>query len=317
MGIKSTATALLALTLTVTLTTAASLKQITSNFGPNPTNVSFYLYVPDKLAAPSAPLLVYPHWCHGTALDAFNNKPWKSLADKLGFITIYPSTPWTADYCWDVSSPQSLSHDGGGDALGIASMVRWTLKNYPTLDPDRVFVTGVSSGAMMTNVLIGSYPDIFAAGSAFAGVPFGCYAANGYAIWSDACAKGLITHTAAEWAAIVKAAYPSYAGPRPKMQVLHGSADDVLNVTNFYEEIKMWTAVLNTGGTATQVVANSPVSGWTKNVYGTKGLFESFLAQGVTHNIPDQVDEVIRFFGLDCTGSACFSRKSLASIEKC
>ncbi|KAI8304685.1 Acetylxylan esterase A [Colletotrichum sp. SAR11_240] len=158
------------------LATAASLQQITS-FGPNPTNVSFYLYVPDSLI-PSAPLLVFPHWCHGTAQDAFNNKPWRSLADTLGFVTIYPSTPWTADYCWDVSSPQTLSHDGGGDSLGIVSMVRWTLENYD-VDPDRVFALGTSSGAMMTNVLVGAYPDVFAAGAAFAGVPFGCYAADG------------------------------------------------------------------------------------------------------------------------------------------
>uniref|UniRef100_L2FJW6 Feruloyl esterase b n=1 Tax=Colletotrichum fructicola (strain Nara gc5) TaxID=1213859 RepID=L2FJW6_COLFN len=270
------------------LATAASLQQITS-FGPNPTNVSFYLYVPDSLI-PSAPLLVFPHWCHGTAQDAFNNKPWRSLADTLGFVTIYPSTPWTADYCWDVSSPQTLSHDGGGDAC---------------------------SGAMMTNVLVGAYPDVFAAGAAFAGVPFGCYAADGYDVWSDDCASGRITHTGEEWAEIVRAAYPGYEGPRPKMQVLHGDVDNVLNVTNFYEEIKMWTTVLGVSETPTEVVEDDPVANWTKSVYGTRGLFESFLAHGVDHNIPDQPDEVIQFFDLDCVGEGCFSRKSLPVPGSC
>ncbi|KAK0369138.1 feruloyl esterase B [Colletotrichum limetticola] len=297
------------------LATAASLQHITTDFGPNPTNVSFYLYVPDTLI-PNAPLLVFPHWCHGNATDAFNYKPWRPLADTLGFVTIYPSTPHTADYCWDVSSPQTLSHDAGGDSLGIVSMVRWTLQNYD-VDPDRVFVTGVSSGAMMTNVLVGAYPDVFAAGSAFAGVPFGCYAADGFAVWSDDCASGRITHTGEEWAAIVEAAYPGYAGPRPKLQVLHGDVDNVLNVTNFYEEIKMWTTVLGTGATPTEVVEDDPVAGWTKSVYGTKGLFEAFLAHGIDHNIPDQADEVIRFFDLDCVGENCFSRKSLPVPGTC
>ncbi|KZL79975.1 feruloyl esterase b [Colletotrichum incanum] len=296
------------------LASAASLQQIT-DFGPNPTNVSFYLYVPDSLI-PNAPLLVFPHWCHGTAQDAFNWKPWRPLADELGFVTIYPSTPWTADYCWDVSSPQTLSHEGGGDSLGIVSMVRWTLENYD-VDPDRVFVTGVSSGAMMTNVLVGAYPDVFAAGSAFAGVPFGCYAADGFAVWSDDCANGRITHTGEEWAAIVEAAYPGYAGPRPKLQVLHGDVDNVLNVTNFYEEIKMWTTVLGLGSTPTEVVENNPVEGWTKSIYGKKGLFEAFLAHGIDHNIPDQPDEVVRFFDLDCVGESCFSRKSLPVPGTC
>ncbi|KAF4781259.1 feruloyl esterase B [Colletotrichum scovillei] len=297
------------------LATAASLQHITTDFGPNPTNVSFYLYVPDSLI-PNAPLLVFPHWCHGNATDAFNYKPWRPLADTLGFVTIYPSTPHTADYCWDVSSPQTLSHDAGGDSLGIVSMVRWTLQNYD-VDADRVFVTGVSSGAMMTNVLVGAYPDVFAAGSAFAGVPFGCYAADGFAVWSDDCASGRITHTGEEWAAIVEAAYPGYAGPRPKLQVLHGDVDNVLNVTNFYEEIKMWTTVLGTGATPTEVVEDDPVAGWTKSVYGTKGLFEAFLAHGIDHNIPDQADEVIRFFDLDCVGENCFSRKSLPVSGTC
>ncbi|KAF4916385.1 Acetylxylan esterase A [Colletotrichum viniferum] len=296
------------------LATAASLQQITS-FGPNPTNVSFYLYVPDSLI-PSAPLLVFPHWCHGTAQDAFTNKPWRSLADTLGFVTIYPSTPWTADYCWDVSSPQTLSHDGGGDSLGIVNMVRWTLANYD-VDPGRVFALGTSSGAMMTNVLVGAYPDVFAAGAAFAGVPFGCYAADGYDVWSDDCASGRITHTGEEWAEIVRAAYPGYEGPRPKMQVLHGDVDNVLNVTNFYEEIKMWTTVLGVSETPTEVVEDDPVANWTKSVYGTRGLFESFLAHGVDHNIPDQPDEVIRFFDLDCVGEGCFSRKSLPVPGSC
>ena len=45
---------------------------------------------------------------------------------------------------------------------------------------------------MMTNVLLGSYPDVFAAGSAWAGVAFGCFAGNGYDVWSNECATGQI-----------------------------------------------------------------------------------------------------------------------------
>lgn len=68
---------------------------------------------------------------------------------------------------------------------------------------------GTSSGAMMTNVLMGAYPDLFAAGSAWAGVPFGCYSdVGGTANWSGMCATGMIRHTGAEWKAIVEAAYP-------------------------------------------------------------------------------------------------------------
>lgn len=283
-------------------------------FGPNPTNASFYLYVPDRVET-AAPLLVYPHWCHGTAQDAFDFKPWRTVADQLGFPVIYPSSPWTDDHCWDVSSHQTLYHDAGGDSLGIASMVRWTLDNYEAIDPDRVFVSGTSSGAMMTNVLIGAYPELFAAGSAFAGVPFGCFAGDGYAVWNDKCATGQIDRPGEDWASLVYQAFPEYSGPRPKMQVFHGSADEVLDVTNFYNEIKLWTTMLKTGDKP-RVEEDNPDVGWTKSVYGEGDLFESFLALGVDHNIPDQVDEVVRFFDLGCVGPECFSRKSLPGCRR-
>lgn len=120
---------------------------------------------------------------------------------------IFPETPRSSK-CWDLSSPETLKHDAGGDSLGIASMVRWTITRY-NADAKRVFSMGTSSGAMMTNVLLGAYPDLFAAGSAWAGVPFGCYSdVGGTANWSNACATGQIRHTGAEWKAIVEAAYP-------------------------------------------------------------------------------------------------------------
>ena len=292
------------------LATAADLQHISpGTFGPNPTNVSFHLYVPDA-PVPSAPLLVYPHWCWGTAQNAFDWKPYRPLADALGFIVIYPSSPNAADNCWDVSSPETLSHDAGGDSLGIASMVRWTLDNYD-VDADRVFVHGISSGGMMTNVLLGAYPDLFAAGASFAGVPFACFAADGNAVWSDACASGQIDQPGEDWAALVHAAYPAYSGPRPKVQVMHGAADDIINVTNYHNQVKLWTTVLRTGDEPTEVVEDVPQEGWTKSVYGTRGLFEAFLAEGVDHDIPDNADEVVRFFELDCVGEDCFSRKSL------
>ena len=150
------------------LSAANSLVQITANIGANPTKVGFYIYVPSKLQS-KPPILVNPHACHGSAQNAFTGTQLATLADKYGYIMIFPDSPNTADKCWDVSSNATLTHNGGGDSLGIVSMVKYTLAKY-NADPTRVFSMGTSSGAMMTNVLLGSYPDIFAAGSAWAGV---------------------------------------------------------------------------------------------------------------------------------------------------
>ncbi|KAH7413698.1 Alpha/Beta hydrolase protein [Phaeosphaeria sp. MPI-PUGE-AT-0046c] len=283
------------------------LTQIT-NFGPNPRNVSMYIYVPANLA-PSPPILVSPHWCHGTAQNVFEWRSWASAGDKYGFITIYPNTS-NADQCWDVSSKESLTHNGGGDALGIVSMVRWALEKYNG-DKDRVFVSGTSSGAMMTNVLLGSYPDVFAAGSAWAGVPFACFAGNGFDVWNDACAKGEIIKTGAEWAKYVENAYPGYKGFRPKLQTLHGSVDNVLYPQNFKEQIKQWTSVFGVSDTPSSTTKNTPLTGWTRFRYGDK--LEAYEATGVDHNIPNQDDLVIDYFDLRCQKSnstSCYSRSS-------
>jgi acetylxylan esterase len=295
---------------------AATLVKINEDFGPNPTNAGFYIYVPDKLA-PSPPVLVNPHWCHGNATVNYGYSQFPSYADKYGFIVIYPDSPHTADSCWDVSSPGTLSHNGTGgvgDSLGIVSMVRWTLEKYNG-DAGRVFTTGVSSGAMMTNVLLGAYPDVFAAGSAWAAVAFGCFAAPSslpYSqtidYWNSDCANGQVTHTPAEWKAIVTAAYPTYSGWRPKHQVFHGTADTTLQYANFDEEIKQWTAVLGLSQTATSTEENYLTANWTRYSYGTDNWFWATSAAGSTHNINVDETEIISWFDLTCTGTGnnCF-----------
>src|SRR3954454_22636796 len=102
---------------------------------------------------------------------------------------------------------------------------------------------------MMTNVLLGSYPDVFKAGAAFAGVPFGCFA--GAATWNTECANGTVTKTAQQWGDLVRAAYPGYTGSRPRVQLWHGTEDATLNVHNFDEAIKQWTNVLGVSQTPT------------------------------------------------------------------
>jgi len=59
---------------------------------------------------------------------------------------------------------------------------------YTNTEFARVYATGHSSGAMMTNVLLGDYPDVFKTGAAFAGVPFGCFATTNGSEWNTECA---------------------------------------------------------------------------------------------------------------------------------
>src|ERR687887_359990 len=190
-----------------------------------------------------------------------------SLADQYGFIVIYPSATRSGS-CFDVSSPGALTHNGNSDPVGIISMVRWVEQNMSG-DSSRVYVTGASSGGMMTNVLLGDYPDVFKAGAAFMGVPFGCFATTDGSMWNSQCANGQISHTPQQWGDMVRGAFPGYTGARPRMQLFHGTADTTLQFPNFGEEIKQWTNVL--GVSQTPSFTDSPQSGWTRTRYGGTG----------------------------------------------
>ncbi|WP_405622573.1 PHB depolymerase family esterase [Streptomyces sp. NBC_00076] len=282
---------------------AAALTEVT-DFGTNPSNLQMYLYVPDNVTAHPA-VVVAVHYCTGSGPAMYSGTEWASLADRYGFVVVYPSVT-RASKCFDVSSPQALKRNGGSDPVGIKSMVDWVARTYGA-DTSKIFATGISSGAMMTNVLLGDYPDVFAAGAAFAGVPFGCFATTNGSEWNSECANGTISHTPQEWGNLVRAAYPGYTGPRPRMQTWHGTEDDVLRYPNFGEQIKEWTNVL--GVSQTPAATDSPVSGWTRTRYGSTGdraAVEAISLRGVGHNVygSGMAARALTFFGLDSSGPA-------------
>lgn len=296
---KITTSALPVLTAGVLLasldTSAASLREVTG-FGTNPTNLRMHLYVPDGLPN-NAPILVANHYCTGTGPALYSGTQFAALADRYGFIVIYPSATRSGQ-CFDVSSAQALRRGGGSDPVGIMSMVNYVQQNY-NVDSTRIFVTGVSSGAMMTQVLLGLYPDVFKAGASFAGVPFACFATTNGSTWNSDCANGTISRTAQQWGDLVRNAYPGYTGARPRVQLWHGTADTTLRYPNFNEAIKQWTNVH--GISQTPVSTDTPSSGATRTRYGTSGgqaLVEAISLQGTGHNIPVNAAEAIRFFGL-------------------
>jgi acetylxylan esterase len=293
---------------------AASLQQV-SNWGANgvPTYVTMYVYVPDKLAA-NPPILVVSHYCTGDAAAMFSQAKTSGVvaaSDQYGFILIFPQNhqPGTTRNCWDVGSKESLTHDGGGDTQAIAQMVKYAITQYKA-NANRVYAAGSSSGAMMTQALLAVYPELFKAGAEFAGVPAGCWA-DGYAPsnqWSDNCAGGKTTFSAAQWGDQVRAMYPGYAGFRPRVQLWHGDSDEVIHANNFSEGIKEWTNVLGLDSkpTSTTTVTLSGKS-WTRQSWqNTCGftVLDAWLEKGGIHNISANLNAqyIIPFFGLDKVG---------------
>ena len=290
-----------AVLLTAGQAAAATVERIAS-FGNNPTGIGMYLYTPSS-AVSHPPILVGVHACHGKGTDVCaSGTPFAAQADKYGFLLVCPSAV-SSDGCWDVHSSAVLTHNGGGDASGIISMVNYVVQNRNG-DASRVFVAGHSSGGMMTNVLIGSYPDVFKAGAAYAGVPFACFAQGSVdgSGWNSSCANGNVSKTGPQWGDLVRAAYPGFTGARPRMQLWHGTADATVNFHNFGEEIKQWTNVLGVSETPATTENNAIQSSWIRTRYvGGSGVVEVEAIQetGQPHNLVLDLADAIHFFGLD------------------
>lgn len=287
----------------------AALTQVSDFASQNPTGTSMYLYVPDTLAA-NPPIVVAIHYCSGTAQAYYTGSPYVNLADQHGFIVIYPESPYEGR-CWDVASQAALTHDGGADSQAIADMVNYTLEKYGG-DSSRVFVTGSSSGAMMTNVMAATYPGLFKAATVYSGVPAGCFstgpatapAAGETPGWNSTCAQGNVVAAPEYWTSIVKGMYPEYSGPRPRMQIYHGSVDDVLHPPNYNETIKQWTGVFGFDYTSpVQTSADTPEASYTTYVWDITdknplGTVQGIYAVGVGHTVPILGDQDMQWFGI-------------------
>jgi len=301
-NLRTVVAAALGASLVASSASAATVQQI-NGFGNNPTGIGMYLYTPNN-ALSHPPILVGVHACHGKGTDVCRQgSPFAAQADKYGFLLICPSAV-SSDGCWDVHSSAVLTHGGGGDASGIISMVNYVIQDKNG-DASRVFVAGHSSGGMMTNVLVGSYPDVFQAGAAFAGVPFACFAQGSVSMgWNASCADGKVTMTGTQWGDLVRAAYPGFKGTRPRMQIWHGTADATVNFHNFSEQIKEWTNVLGVSETPSTTVNNAIQSTWIRTRYVDNcGVvrIEAVQETGQPHNLVLDMADAVHFFGLDGT----------------
>jgi acetylxylan esterase len=218
MRFFSTLTACLAMA-SIAVALTSSLQKVTG-FTSTPTGATMYVYIPTTKQA-LAPIILAIHQCTGSANEYYSSTLYAQYADTYGYIVVYPNSP-SSGGCWDVSSTASLTHNGGGDSETIINMVTYAVNNYGG-NANRVYATGSSSGAMMTNVLAGAYPNVIKAGSVYSGVADGCFYVAGATAnmatpgWNSQCADGDLIQSAQTWGNLVRSYYPGYTGSYPKM----------------------------------------------------------------------------------------------------
>jgi poly(hydroxyalkanoate) depolymerase family esterase len=280
---------------------AATLTEVTA-FGDNPGGMRMHLYVPDN-RPPAPAVVVAMHGCGGSGPGFYSGSEFASLADRYGFIVIYPSATQQAGFgnCFDTWSEAAKRRGGGSDPVSIVSMITYVRQRY-SADPRRVFATGSSSGGMMTNHMLALYPDVFAAGAAFMGVPFNCFAnAADYPPGASKCTGGSMDRTPQQWGDAVRQANPGYTGARPRIQLWHGTNDTLVPYSLLQEEIEQWTDVFGLSQTPTST--DTPQPGWNRRRYaaadGTVPV-EAISVQGAGHTLPStgMAAQALAFFGL-------------------
>ena len=197
------------------------------------------LWVPSGYdAARRYPLIVMLHGCTQDPDDLARGTRATGHADGVGALVLLPEQPQSANpkKCWNWYDPAHQRRDAGEPAL-IAGMTRQILGDW-AVDPQRVYLAGISAGAAMASVAIISYPDVFAAVALHSGIPFG--AASTVLEGVSAMSKG--ASDTSRLAQLAFDAMAAHARVIPAI-IVQGADDPVVRPVNAAQTRDAWIAM--------------------------------------------------------------------------
>jgi poly(hydroxyalkanoate) depolymerase family esterase len=256
------------------------LRELT-NFGSNPGNLRVHVYVPEGLGL-SSPLVVALHGCTQTANAHDQGTGWSDLADRLGFILIFPEqqTANNPKNCFSWFLPGDTARDSG-EALSIRQMIARAVTEFG-VDRSRIFVTGLSAGGAMASVMLATYPEIFAGGAIIAGLPYGAVSSVQEAFEAMFNERAPSSRALGD---VVRAA-STHRGPWPKISVWHGTADTVVRASNADHIVRQWLDVqkLPERPSGEEGIGRHTRRVW-KDANGDTRL-EAYSITGMAHGVP-------------------------------
>ncbi|TVQ35937.1 MAG: polyhydroxybutyrate depolymerase [Geminicoccaceae bacterium] len=274
---------------------------------PNPGNLDGFVYVPAAIA-PGAPLVVALHGCTQRASDFDDETGLEALADAVPFVLLLPEQREAnnAERCFNFFDP-GHNRPGVGESASIMAMIDQVADTY-ALDPDRVFVLGLSAGGGMTAVLLANHPDRFAGGAVIAGVPFDCNRPTWMTwpiwwslrmLWGEAAAAsyacGLFGQTpldrsAEAWATAVLGVAGEAPERWPLVSIWHGDADEVVHPRNRHELIEQWTHVQGLAAIPDDAGARGPAQREIFRAEDGSARVEAWRLPDLGHALPIHAD---------------------------
>ena len=250
-------------------------------FGDNPGALRMLIHAPTGRAA-KAPLVVVLHGCTQTAQAYALGAGWTELADRCGFVLLCPEQTRAnnPNLCFNWFQPEDTRR-GAGEAASIHAMVRRAVADYD-LDPRRVFVTGLSAGGAMANVMLAAYPETFAAGAIIAGLPYGSASNMPEAFAAMRNGRSLPARALGD---AVRAA-SDHRGPWPRVSVWQGDQDSTVMAGVADDLISQWRDVHG----VESAVAGQRSSGRRRDAVWHNGLGEPVVElhqlAGMGHGTP-------------------------------
>ncbi|MQW86463.1 alpha/beta hydrolase family esterase [Sinorhizobium saheli] len=252
-----------------------------TNFGPNPGALKAKYYLPKNLAKRPA-LVVVLHGCTQMPTDYDACSGWSKLADKHGFALLYPQQVRdnNGNLCFNWFLPDDIRREEG-EALSIRQMIQ-TMCSRHKVSSERIYVTGLSAGGAMANVLLSTYPEVFAGGAIIAGLP---YATARTVSEAFERMRGQGVPKPRELRAKVRAA-SGHSGPWPTISVWHGTRDSTVAEVNARAIVEQWRGVHDLGAapTVTETIDGQMRKVWKDN--DGRELVSFYSIEGMGHGLP-------------------------------